>query len=80
MFTTNLRVSFEVVTLEDPIDVGRRILDLGGLLMDQRQRLGGDADIATEAGPRPHVDQQGRYFVALLPPEPGSLNASMSRF
>lgn len=40
-----------LVDLED----GRGLLDLGGLLMDLRELLGHNVDVATESGLRPRV-------------------------
>jgi uncharacterized protein len=37
------------------LDEGRSLLDLGGLLMDLRELLGHDVDVATEAGLRSRV-------------------------
>lgn len=40
------------------LDAGRGLFDLGGLLMDLRELLGRDVDVATEAGLRPRVAQR----------------------
>ncbi len=37
------------------LEVGRSLLDLGGLLMDLREALGRDVDVVTRAGLRPRV-------------------------
>lgn len=39
------------------LEVGRGLFDRGGLLMDLRELLGRDVDVATEAGLRPRVVQ-----------------------
>lgn len=40
------------------LDEGRSLLDLGGLLMDLRELLGCDVDVATESGLRPRVGRR----------------------
>ena len=40
------------------LDADRGLLDLGGLLMDLRDLLGHNVDVATEAGLRPRVAQR----------------------
>lgn len=40
------------------LEAGRSLFDLGGLLMDLRDLLGRDVDVATEAGLRPRVAQR----------------------
>jgi predicted nucleotidyltransferase len=40
------------------LESGRGLFDLGGLLMDLRELLGHDVDVATEASLRPRVAQQ----------------------
>ncbi len=40
------------------LEAGRSLFDLGGLLMDLRDLLGRDVDVATEEGLRPRVAQR----------------------
>jgi predicted nucleotidyltransferase len=40
------------------LEVGRSLFDLGGLLMDLRDLLGCEVDVATEAGLRPRVAER----------------------
>ena len=40
------------------LEPGRSLLDLGGLLMDLREALGRDVDVATEQGLRPRVRER----------------------
>jgi uncharacterized protein len=40
------------------LEAGRSLFDLGGLLMDLRDLLGCDVDVATEAGLRPRVAER----------------------
>ena len=65
------------------LDVGRGLLDLGGLLTDQRQRLDCDADIATETGPRPRIAPRrrpvARHDRDVRSPDPPHLQSTRTR-